>query len=721
MIPIFSKQLVLKCLAAGAFAIVLTIDNTAFSLDQANSQLSPSMPVAEPLPGQLEIKETDKDTNDSDFEVTVPSRIQRQPISTPFRSDGVVKDATRPIYVINRQQIEQRGARTAKEAIRFLPGVLGDGTVGTEIGALSGQFIRGSNSNQVLILLDGRPINNLGSGGFDLSQIKSEAIERIELLPGGGSVLYGSDAIGGTINIISRVPSSGAVQGSARVVFGSNGFNEQAVNLSGSIVKDTNFNFGYSRVQAQNNFTFSVPEANFQGVRTNNDLLYNNINFRLDSKLSKRTDISFSTLYLPITVGIPGGVSIPDPVNGQGFFNTLTNNNRRFNDQLLSDVTLKTKLGNSDDSLVTARLYVDFTNSRSDSRTAFADQLIGNPPTLQNRPQIQRRFESRQRSIGTQIQNSWKISPYQNLTTGFDYRNTNVRSIFGSIGNENLNYDSSISQGALFAQYIVDLNPQLTATLGLRQEFSTLINGSVTTPALGAKYRVGEDTTIRANYVRNFRLPTISNLYGLNPTNVGNPSLKPEVGDSYDFGIDQKIGQNSLLRLTYFNNTISDLIAFQRIAPALPSGVSGTWQNLGTVQTQGLEAAFDTQLAPNLFASIGYTLNDPRILNSVNAGENGRELRFAGADKLTAGIWYENAYGWYSGVTLNSLGSYPTNNVNTESLGGYTTFDFRLRAPITPQISATAGVENIFNQRFQLFPGFPDGGRTFQAGIDYRF
>jgi vitamin B12 transporter len=704
MIPIFLRQLALMCFTADVLVFY--------------SSISPASATEQP--SQTAIKQSEKDP-DSDFTLTVPGRIQRQPVSTPFRSDGVVQDATRPIYVIDRQQIEQRGARTVREALRFLPGVLGDGTVGTEVGALSGQFIRGSNSNQVLILLDGRPINNLGSGSFDLSQIKSEAVERIELLPGGGSVLYGSDAIGGTINIISRVPSSGAVQGSAKIAFGSNGFNEQAINLSGSIAKDTNFNLGYSRVQAQNNFAFSIPEANFQGVRVNNESLFNNVNFRLDSKLSKRTDISFSALYLPIAVGVPGGVPIPDPVNGQGFFNTLTDNNRRFNDQLLTDVTLKTKLGNADDSLVTARLYVDLTNSRNDSRTAFADQLVGTSPTLQNRPQLQRRFESRQRSIGTQIQNSWKITPTQNLTTGFDYRSTSVRSIFGPLDNGTLNFDSSISQGAIFAQYIVDLSPQFTATAGLRQEFSTLVNGSVTTPALGTKYRIGEDTTLRANYVRNFRLPTISNLFGLNPTNVGNPGLRPEIGDSYDFGIDQKIGRNSLMRLTYFNNTISDLIAFQRITPALPNGVSGTWQNLGTVQTQGLEAAFDTQLAPNLFASIGYTLNDPRILSSVNAGENGRELRFAGADKLTAGLWYENASGWYSGITLNSLGSYPTNNTNTEFLGGYTTFDFRLKAPISAQLSATAGVENIFDQRFQLFPGFPDGGRTFQVGLDYKF
>jgi vitamin B12 transporter len=220
MIPIFSRQLALRCLTAGFYVVAFNVNNLAVASDQV---APPEIVRVETLdqPSSKEIQKSEKDADGSDFSLTVPGRIQRQPVSTPFRSDGVVKDATRPIYVIDRQQIEQRGARTVKEALQFLPGILGDGTVGTEINALSGQFIRGSNSNQVLILLDGRPINNLGSGGFDLSEIKSEAIERIELLPGGGSVLYGSDAIGGTINIISRAPSSGAIQGSARVRYGS--------------------------------------------------------------------------------------------------------------------------------------------------------------------------------------------------------------------------------------------------------------------------------------------------------------------------------------------------------------------------------------------------------------------------------------------------------------------------------------------------------------------
>jgi vitamin B12 transporter len=189
---------------------------------------------------------------EADIEINVIDRLLNQRVSSPLRRDGTVQDSTRPVYVITQEEMSAQGARTVKEALRFLPGILGDGTVGTGVGALSGQFIRGSNSAQVLILLDGRPINNLGSGGFDLSEFTTNNIERVEVLPGGGSTLYGSDAIGGVINIITRRPTE-QITTETTVNFGAYGLNQQIIQNSG---KRGNISWvvGYNRTQAQNNF-----------------------------------------------------------------------------------------------------------------------------------------------------------------------------------------------------------------------------------------------------------------------------------------------------------------------------------------------------------------------------------------------------------------------------------------------------------------------------------
>ncbi|MEB3148969.1 MAG: TonB-dependent receptor, partial [Sphaerospermopsis sp.] len=334
----------------------------------------------------------------------------------------------------------------------------------------------------------------------------------------------------------------------------------------------------------------------------------------------------------------------------------------------------------------------------------------------------QNRFDTQQDSYGIQITHNWNLSKNQTLVYGFDYRNTNVRNTSFNYGTNILrvNYDDGISQGAIFSRYDIQFSPSLNVNLGVRQDFSSLVNGSFTSPSVGAKFAVSDSTTLRANYIRNFRAPTIANLFNNNPTNIGNPDLKPEKGDSFDVGIDQKIGDIGLLRLTFFSNRASDTIAFRRLTPPV-NGNTGTWENIGLVQTQGIEASLNLQLARNIYGFVNYTANDPRILKSGNPAEVDKELRFAGADKLNFGVSYENPQGWYFGLLMNSLNGYPTNNTNTEFLPGYTTFDMKMRVPINDRLVLTCSLDNLFNQRYQLFPGFPDGGRVFQLGLSSSF
>jgi vitamin B12 transporter len=647
----------------------------------------------------------DTKEKEADIEINVIEELLNEPVFSPFRQEGTVKDSTRPIYVITGEEMEAQGARTVREAIKFLPGILGDGTVGTEVNALSGQLIRGSNTGQVLILLDGRPINNAGSGGFDLSEFTTNNIQRIEVLPGGGSTLYGSDAIGGVINIITRRPTE-KITTEAKVNIGAYGLNQQSIQNSGK-KGDISWVVGYNRTQAENNYPFSIPEANFSGTRKNNDTLYNNFNLKLEADLGKRNTLSFSTLYLNKEQGTPGGVPIPSPVNGQGFFNSLTDKNRKYTDQILTDFTWNLKLGDGDDSLLTAKVYGDFLNTRFDPSGSVSSQ---------------NRFQTNQSSYGIQTTHSWNFAKNQSLVYGFDYRNVNVRntSFSYSTNKETLNYDNDINQGALFTKYEVVLIPNLTVNVGLRQDFSSLVNGSVTSPSVGTKYAVSDSTTLRANYIQNFRVPTIANLFNVNPSNIGNPELKPERGDSFDIGIDQKLGNIGLARLTFFKNNVSDTIAFKRLTPPV-NGNTGTWENIGLVETTGIEATLNLQVAKNIYTFVNYTANDPRIFKSSNAAEINKELRFAGADKLNLGVSYETPQGLYLGLLMNSLNGYPTNNTNTEFLSGYTTFDFKLLVPLSDKLVVTGSLENLFNQRYQLFPGFPDGGRGFQVGLSSTF
>lgn len=666
------------------FSLFVSTSTCAYAQDSSDIQINPP-------------QQDDSDVDE--IEITVIERILNQPVYTPFRRDATVRDSTRPVYTIDRQQIEAQGARTVQEALRYLPSIIGDGTAGGQLGALSSQFIRGSNSAQVLILLNGRPISDVGFfGGFDLSSFSTDNIERIEVLPGGASTLYGSDALGGVINIITRIATD-QPETNVRLAAGSFGLNEQGIQTSGKDDK-LSWSIGYTRLQAKNDFAFRIDSIGLSEVRRNADVLYNNANVNLSYQLSDRDTLTFSSLLLTKDFGVAGGVPIPNSI---GAFNSLTDQARQYSREVLNELTLKSQLGEGNDSLLTARISADFLKYN-----------FNNPDPIN----FGTRDDVNRTSLGAQIQHNWQFAANQNLTYGFDYRNTTARNETFSYGSNTLdvNYDAAIGQGAGFARYEVKFSPTFVAHVGVRQDFNSLASGSFTSPSAGLRWELTNSTAVRANYARSFRAPQIVNLAGLAAFNVvGNPDLKPERGDSFDIGIDQQIGNFGLIRLTYFVNTFTDLINFRFDSP------SSTYENIGEVRTTGIEAVANFQLAPNFYAFVNYTLNDPRITSDRNASLIGQELSFRGADVLNLGFSYETPSGLYGAILLRQLGTFFVNNTNTESLSGYTSVDLKLRIPFDKSLSVNASLDNLFDQQYQQYPGFPGVGRSFRVGVGYKF
>jgi len=664
------------------------------------------------LPSAIIAQSEEAETPEEDIIELIIIDIFDQPLYAPFRREGTVREATRPAYVIDKNEIEAQNWKTVDEALRYLPGVLSEGTAGGQLGALSGQFIQGGNTAQTLILLDGRPINDIGFfGGFDLSNFTTDVVERIEVLPGGGSTLYGSDAIGGTINIVTRVPETEGVEVNPVFGLGSFGFDQQGVQANG---RQGNFGWvvSYNRIDSENDFPYTIDDGqisysgsgadntsfNIEGDRENADVLYNNVQIKGVIDLSQRNRLTLNGLYLDKDFGIASGV--PIPVTGSaGEFNSLTPNSRQNTKEWLFDLTLESQLGQGDDSVLTAKAYLDDSNFETENPDGFtvADDVDRN-------------------GIGFQIQHNWQVADNQNLTYGADYRSVDAVNITTlSSGEVVENYDGNLSQGALFARYQVDFTPRTSVHVGLRQDFNSTAEGSVTSPAIGARLGITPSTSLRANYSRSFRAPLISNLNGLGAFNVeGNPDLEPERGDSFDIGIDQQLGDRGVFRFTFFVNEIEDLIAFRFGSPS-------TYRNIGRVRTTGIETALNIQIARNVFALANYTLNSPEILQDNNPNLEGNTLSFRGADVLNIGISYETPRGFLVGAFLRNVSDRFADNANTETLEAYTTLDLKLRVPIREGFAVNASWNNVFDADFQEFPGFPGLGSDFRIGIGGTF
>jgi vitamin B12 transporter len=626
----------------------------------------------------------------------VIDRILKQPIYTPFRREAELRESTRPTYVVTREEIEAQGARTVQEALKYLPGLATDGTAGGQLGALSSQFARGASSSQVLILLDGRPINTFDSGSFDLSNFTTDFVERIEYTSGGGSTLYGSNAIGGVINIISRRPPTTGTTTSAQLQVGSYSYNQQAIQSAGQL-GTTGYVVGYNRTQSFSNFPFEISRANFSGVRENANVLYENLNLRLEQALGDRNTLAFSALFLNKDLGNPGGVRIPI-IGSAGRFNSLTRSDRTLTDQWLTSLTWTSKLGEGDDSLLTARVSADFLDNR----------------VIQ--PRFDAEFQSYQNALGFQAQHSWQFAPNQTVTYGVDYRNTDVRNrdLVISTNTRTDQYNTGLSQGAIFALYDVKFSPEFSLNVGIRQDFNSLTNGSVTSPAAGLRWQVSDSTALRANYARSFRVPTAVDLFF---PGFSNPNLRPETANTFDLGIDQTLGDFGLLRFTAFYNEVSDAIVFT----FNPTTFAGAPENVRRVRTLGFEASANVQVAQNLYLFANYTLNNSRILDDPNAALIGNRLAFTDADSFNIGLSYETPQGLYAAVLLHLIGQRFTSLANTESLPTYTTVDMKVRVPIDPNLSLNASLNNLFDQRYEVFPGFPGIGTNFRAGLNWSF
>ena len=627
--------------------------------------------------------------------INVVDSILDQPVYSPFRREGTVREATQPVYVINREQIEAQGARTVDEALRYLPGVLSEGTAGGQLGAQSGQFIRGNGSSQTLILLDGRPINELGGfGAFDLSNFTTDAVEQIEMLPGGGSVLYGSSAIGGVINIITRRPLAEAgVETTAGFDIGSFGYNAQTIQVRGN-TGTVDWTLGYNRTDSDNDFPFRLTTTDFEDTRTNAEVLYNNLNFQLAANLNERNRLRLGALYLTKDLGVPGGVPVPGSIAGG--FNGLTADDNQYTENLLLDLTYEAELGQGDDSLLTARVFSDFVD------TTFTDPVADNSFESPSEDNIE------QTSLGGQLQHAWQFASNQNITYGIDYRNVQTENETPALltGDTTTNYDDSINQTGIFARYQADITPRIGVNAGIRQDFNDLADGSFTSFNLGTRIALSDTTNLRANFGRNFRVPTLADLF-FAPFN--NPDLEPETSLGFDVGIDQEIGDRGLFRFTFYRTEVDDAINFDL--------ASFTPQNIGRVESIGIETELNYQVFDDIFAFANYTWNRPEIKDGPNPDDNGNSVPFTNADSFNLGVAYEPGDGVYLALFLHSISDVFVDRGNLEELDNRTTVDFKLRLPLSDAWALNASMNNVFDEQYEEFPGFPGVGRSIQVGV----
>jgi vitamin B12 transporter len=625
-----------------------------------------------------ETKPTDAD--DADIFIDVTGEKDTLPESTPT-------------YVIEKEEIQKQGAKSAAEVLRGLPG-FAINNVGFGADIHTGTYYRGQSINQSVFLLNGRPLGtnvNLYHGGTDLNSIPVESIERVELYSGTSSTLYGSEAFGGVVNIITKQGDS-TPKLNAGVEFGSYGESNYRASYGGAS-GPVKFNLSIDKYNADNNYPVPKDSVNrgADGRFFNGDTATTNYSGSVTYDLNPNNSVSLDAYKISSRRGL----------TYFGFFPALQRD-RLDHDVLNVGLSWKSLLGGNKDSVLNTTIGYnqDYFNTYGPSGNTIYRQGTLNSEALTAR-----------------VEHQWQFDNNNLLRWGFDAKNNYLEGDVLSNDPRRIAFNGSQNRerfdGAIFALDTWNITKEIQADLGLRQNFTSDF-GNYLNPSVGLKYSASQYIAVRGSWASVQRNPGLDQLYVYDTVHgwAPNPDLKPETGSSWTAGFDVNLSQNLTGQFTYFGSSLDNRL----------STVAGKWANIGLVNTNGLEAALRWQVSRDWSTFLNYTYTDARI---ESGGEKGLQLSTVPFSVAQMGIGYA-ANGW----ELNLIGSYNggSRRALISSTGSSLDFspswfnlDLGAKIPISKNVGLTFFLENLADVSYEKVNRIYQPGLTYRIGISSTF
>ncbi|MTJ11161.1 TonB-dependent receptor [Anabaena sp. UHCC 0187] len=646
-------------------------------LPATNARLLTQQPAANEVKPEPRLELDLTPTNDADISIETIGEKDVLPESTPT-------------YVIEKEEIQKQGATSVADILKRMPGfAINDVGHGADIH--TGTYYRGASINQSVFLINGRPINsNISTyhGGTDLNSIPIEAIERVELYSGTAASLYGSSAFGGVVNIITK-EGYGKPKLNASAEFGSLNLNNQQVTYGGATNK-VKYNFSFERFFVDNRYRVPVGAANrdSQGYLSNADTAtstyFGSVGIDLDPKNSVNLDVTALSSR-----------------RGLIYFGFPLQKDRLDHDGLNIGLSWKTRLGKGENSNLTTTLGYNRDYFSTYGPTGATFYRTGVLDTQQ--------FKAR-------IDHEWKITPNNQLRWGLDLKNTDlmgdVLSTNPALIPKNEKEDRSVFNTALFAVNTWKISDALQADLGVRQNFDSQF-GSYFNPSVGLRYAVNPAVAFRGSWAGAQRNPGLDQLYVFDTVHNWNPNpdLKPETGSTWTAGIDVRLSENLLGQFTYFGNSLDNRLGI----------INGKWENIGLVDTNGLEAALQFKIAREWSTFLNYTYTDAQIKTGT---EKGLQLGLIPYSLLQTGIGYQK-HGWqanlYATYNSGSRRSVFSRNIpgerSTDFAPSFFNLDFSGRIPVNKNLGLTFYLENILGEQYERVNRIYSPGFTFRIGL----
>ncbi|MCX5782578.1 MAG: TonB-dependent receptor [Elusimicrobia bacterium] len=588
------------------------------------------------------------------------------------------------VSVIGNERIKNTKARDLGELVDSELGLVRS-KYGS-LGASSTLSIRGSTAEQVLILIDGRRANSISSGDTNLSAIPLDSVERVEIIRGSASAIYGTNAMGGIVNIITK----GYDENMPKIDFGASAgsYGERNFKLHLNLKKDRLYGVAIAGNEAGNGWREnSAFESQNFFARLGYDLVkYGNL--ELSSSLySNELGVPgklFTTTYLPLSVDMYDGTLETKASSPDAIQKTVKKSIKLEHKKTIPYGSLSTVIHSSDESM-------KYKNPSSFLDGQYDSGVFG----LESKYMMDSGF-----TVGGEW---WEER----------YKKTNLLADSVDVNRSRVN-----SSG--YAQYKLGLN-KFVILPSIRFDDNSAF-GSVFTPQLGVVYLVSEAGKISLNAGKSWRAPTFDTLYwpvetsvysGVTCVTKGNASLKPEQGMGYDAGFEiesAKFGTG----VTFFNSETKDLIIWLPDYNSATNTETWTPMNVSNTMSTGAEMNLSHKISSSLVQEIAYTYDWSEDADKKAV------LFYRPRNIVKYSIKYITVFGLKADADLKYTGSQKTDNQTIDELKEYYLLDLKISQKFK-DTEIWIKAENLTDTKYQTRLGFPLAGAAFYAGFEMKF
>lgn len=582
---------------------------------------------------------------------------------TATRREIAVEKSTRFVTVLTREDIEKSGAVFVTDLLRALPGVAvaQSGPLGRTVGI----FVRGMNANQTLLMVDGVEINSPTTGTAELADLTTENvvsienIERIEILRGPQSTLYGSEAMAGVINIVTKT---------GKKPLGAQGRFEYGTHK-------TFYEAGVAEGQWKNfSFSGSASRLDTEGPGENDGFQDSRATAHAKIEVTDKSNLEAAFHYYNALAGIDDGAFRQDPNRWQ-----------KSREQILNHI-------------YTLQPFEWW--EQSFKYSFFHDMLFSVDPPDPGTRQAESRFKLDTDRHTFEWQNHFFLGDFDVLTAGYEFEHGR---------SNNKTFDRIIRNHGWFLQNELTLRKNWTIVGGVRIDRNDFF-GTEASPLVSSGYRFEKtQTQLKGSFGRGFRAPTLNELFF---PGFGNPNLSAEESWGWDGGLEQFFwDKRASLGAAYFHNSIKNLIIF--------TGQPLTAQNIARARTQGVELEFKFTPLESLEFRTHYNYTD--AIDSQTGKRLVRRPWHSGRVGLSYRFWkFRLNLDWVLvGIREDRTGA--SGRPPREKNPGYTRLDAMLSFDLNRYFQVYFRGENLTDDHYDEVLGFDNPTARLFVGTKARF